>query len=395
MLVGNGLFAAFQWLYLIVIVRWNGAADAGLYALSQAIIYPVFILLNMQLRRLQVIDRSNLIGFGNYFAFALLSGVAATIASFALYSFSSGKGIEATYLFSILCLAKLVDSLSEACYGQLQHHENMRPIAISLIFRNLLAFVVFATLLRLHSPLWLATLAIPACWIAVLIFYDLRKVGYALPGISSLYQLRQTLVQIAKNGLPLGMLIFLNQVFLSAPRLSLEHYSGIRALGEFAPLASLMTLGSIVVGAATSAALPRLARFHSDSLHKDFSVLTIKLLSLATTIGLVAVAASISFDSYIINLLFAGQFSGNPKLLTYLMIASLFWYMAAAAGTALTAQSRLVQQTVVSAVALVLTLLVCVTSIPEYGQTAAAAALIVGAGTKFVMQLVLVMTKNI
>ena len=265
MLLGNSSFAAFQWLYLISIARFAGAESAGAYALCLAFIYPSFALFNLQLARLQITDREKKITFSSYAFFALLSGLIAIAIAFLLFHYVRDPIGTMSAMFLILASAKLVETLSDVCYGALQHDEQMRPVAISMGMRGAFAFAAFFMLLLKDVEIEKCLLMLPICWAAVFVLYDVRKVQW-----NSRFKLGDALtagpiVQILTIGAPLGALFFFNQLYIIVPRISLESMQGLAALGYFAPLASLITLGALCTGAANSAALPRLSKFHADT----------------------------------------------------------------------------------------------------------------------------------
>lgn len=392
MLLGHLIFAAAQWLYLITVSSQRGVEAAGSYALCQAIIYPVFALCNLQLRRLQVTDTEQATPFSSYFSFALLSGGAAFIISNIIFAASGSRSEDASLLFVTLAAAKVIEALSDACYGNLQRNEHMRPIAFSLMLRNVLGYAGFVSLITAGYPIWQVAIAIPAGWVAVFLLHDIRHVPVSLTPTKPFGTLPTDLLAIFRAGLPLGGLIFFNQLFLSTPRIALEHYSGLAALGTFAPLASFITLGGLVVNAANSAALPRLSNMNHAGNRRSFVRLTAKLIAVAATLGFAGVLFVAVFGEHILGLVFDSPPPDANASFILIMIAATFWYMAGASGAALTAIRQFHVQMKISILVFALTGLFSIFAIPEYGVTAAAYALIVGAFIKLSMQVFIVST---
>ena len=386
MLLGNSSFAAFQWAYLLTLARIAGPESAGKYALSLAFIYPIFALFNLQLMRLQITDRKQQISFSSYAGYAFASSVAAVVCSFLVFDLSHNDASRMAPIFLALASAKAIETLSEVCYGALQHDERMRPVAISKGLRGSSAFIAYFVMLLSGQPLENCLVMIPFSWAAVLLLHDLPAVSWKQRFKLGSALRRAPFVAIIATGAPLGALFFFNQLYMILPRLSLEWVDGLVALGYFAPLASLITLGTLCTGAANGAALPRLSRFHADGDGSGFRRLALKLLAFALVIGGFAMALSLAFSDVIVSAIFGAQNSDVEYTLIWVMTAGIFWYLSTAAGTILTARRAFKVQMIIAAVVALTALLASLHLVPHFGATGAAQALLLGALVKFTFQ---------
>jgi O-antigen/teichoic acid export membrane protein len=394
MLCGNGTFAAFQWLYLICTAHIYGPEAAGYYALALAIIYPAFALLNLQLRRLQVTDRESQIPYAAYAFYAAVSGVVAFLAALAIFFAMESPGIELCLIFVALGSAKFVEYMSETCYGHLQYSELMMPIARSLFMRNSCGFALFFGMALFGLPLSYAVFAIPSAWAVVYFLHDLKQVKSVdrWPRLSK--DLSGHLKTIIRTGLPLGGLIFLNQLYITAPRVLLVELSSVTALGYFAPIASLITLGSLFIGSANGAALPRLSRFHANGDIRSFVLLAVKLCLLTVAVGSGAIALAWFAGDLIVAAIFDKPHPDAQKTLLVTMVAGAFWYLGGATGTVLTASRSFGAQLQTSVVLLIVVSGFGIALIPVYGMLGAAYALVAGAATKFLLQLGVIVVRH-
>lgn len=391
MLIGNSAFAACQWLFLIILSKYYGSHAAGAYALSQAFIYPVFAITNMQIARLQATEAENGMPFRPYFLFSFVSSFLGSILAISLFLLTGHRTRETLLVFVILTLAKCLDTLSDACYGDLLRREFMRPIAISLSIRNSLALVCFVSMILIEAPLWLVCITIPMSWLLVFILFDLRLALPKLLKHQSTLLTSSQLMTIVRLGLPLTGVIFLNQLFLSAPRVTLEHFHGLDALGFFAPLASLITLGGLIVNATSSALLPRFSRLYKARNYHDFNRLAIVFLLAVTALGSAIVFLGYKFGMDLNKLLFSESTYENHQVLILISIAAMFWYLSAATGTFLTAARVFKFQLYVSIALIIVTGMTALLLIPSYAAIGASYALIAGSVVKFICQLFIYM----
>lgn len=386
MLVGNSIFAACQWLYLITLSKISGTQSAGEYALCLAFIYPIFAISNMQLRRLQATDQEKKIPFYSYLIFSMLGGTVATIVCYSLFVSFEDRPKELIFTFLVLASAKYIETLSDACYGNMQQRENMRSIAISLIIRNVLALPIFICLIYYGYDVWKACLVIPLTWLFVFTIIDFRNVKPMLNEIPAISRIAENLRTIVIVGLPLTLVIFVNQLYLSTPRITLEHYFGINMLGLFAPIASLITLGSIVANSIGSASLPRLSKHYHTGAIKDYFRLGLRLIALTAAVGGGGIVIALCFPSLINRVLFNSHSAQADSLLCLVMIAGCFWYLSAATGTLLTAARFFRAQLYISLAMLAGAAIMSLQFVPSHGVIGAAGALIVGAAIKFALQ---------
>ncbi|MFT4564134.1 MAG: O-antigen/teichoic acid export membrane protein [Gammaproteobacteria bacterium] len=393
MILGNGTFAGFQWLYLVTVARLCGLEDAGAYALCQSVIYPVFAFCNLNLRQLQVTHRGEHV-FSIYFRFASLSALAATVVSLIAFSLLIDVEVHGLPLFAPLCAASIVAALSDACYGHMQSKENMQSIAVSLILRNSIAFPIFGAMIYSGLPLWHAAFSIPIVWLSVLLVHDIYAVNERPSILLSLRLFDKRHLGIIRYGLPMGGLIFFNQLYLNSPRLVLEHYSGLAAVGQYAPIASLIALGAFVVNAVTNSALPRLVNLHQANNVNGFYNLSLKLLALACAIGMSGLVVGTLFRQELLSAIFGDLHPGSEEILIIVLTASLFWYLSAASGTCLTATRSFSSQFRISIIVFVATIGACLVAIEKFGAIGAACALALGACVKFTIQTILVIRQH-
>ena len=150
--LGNLVYAGTQWGMLTVMAKIGSPEMVGQFSLATAICTPVYMFANLQLRNIQATDARNRYTFDDYFSLRMLSTTLAwfVIVGIALLSEFSGM---TTLVIVFLGVANAVESLSDVFYGQIQQHERMDRIAISMMAKGVVSFVVFGSVVWLTGNL--------------------------------------------------------------------------------------------------------------------------------------------------------------------------------------------------------------------------------------------------
>ena len=87
MMLANGIYALCQWGMLVILAKLGNPEIVGQFALASAIITPVIMITNMQLRSVQATDAKKEYFLSDYVAVRILSTVAAFLVIFLVLYF--------------------------------------------------------------------------------------------------------------------------------------------------------------------------------------------------------------------------------------------------------------------------------------------------------------------
>src|ERR1041384_1211743 len=154
MFVGNAIYACGQFLILILLTKLVRPEMVGQYALGLALVYPVMLFTNLQLRAVMISDGSQHAVFGHYLGLRLLTTSLALAIVFAITQILSYDR-DLTTVVLMVSVAYGVETISDVYYARLQLHDRMAEISKSLIARSLLSVLslVFATYIS-GNVLW-------------------------------------------------------------------------------------------------------------------------------------------------------------------------------------------------------------------------------------------------
>ncbi|NUF35497.1 hypothetical protein HUN19_16045, partial [Acinetobacter oleivorans] len=149
LLSGNILFAFSQWLILIFISHFSDNQAVGAYTYALALVTPVFMLTNLQLRPIVVAEfnlNSNF-NYKSYFALRFYSIFLAILVSF-LLSFLSSSNVWKVVL--LLGCIKALEAISDIIYAYYNAQGKTKLISLSLTIKSLALILVFGSLLYFY-----------------------------------------------------------------------------------------------------------------------------------------------------------------------------------------------------------------------------------------------------
>jgi O-antigen/teichoic acid export membrane protein len=215
----------------------------------------------------------------------------------------------------------------------LQRRERMDLVAYSVTARGILSAAGLGAALWITGSLVWAVVALGAARIGVLLVYD-------MPVASAGESMERTGVRvqagILRTSLPLGAVLMLIALASSLPRFAIEQKLGAGALGAFAAVSSLMTVGSTAVNALGQAATPRLARYCGARNRAAFGRLAWQLVGLALLLGVAGVATAAWLGPWFLGRIYRPAYAAYGGLLVWVMAAGIGAYTAGALGYVVT-----------------------------------------------------------
>jgi O-antigen/teichoic acid export membrane protein len=374
-LVGNLAYATCQWVLVVAFAKLGSVEMVGRFTLAVAVCSPVMLATGLGLRTIQANDVAGERPFGVYFGLRIVTTALAIIAIAALAMASDRAAIGIVLLFA---LAKAAEALGEPFWGQLQQHEQMAPIARSLMLRGTLgAFAVVGLLAATHS-LAVAIAGLAVAWTVVLVMHDLVVARRFEQPIRPRFE-RAPLIALATTAFPLGVVLMTGSYAANAPRYFIVHFHGERELGLFAAIANLMLIGTTLMTALGQAAAPRLARAYLDRDRGELVRLVRTLLAVACGLGVAGIAVAAVAGGPALALLYTREYADHTDVLIVIMLAGLVTNIASVFGVVVTASGDYMRQVWLQAINLVVAVGLAWLLVPSYGALGAAWALFAAA----------------
>ena len=339
LLSGNAIYAASQWVLLIILAKMGTPEMVGQFTLALSIAAPVYMLTNMQLRAIQVADSNENYGFSEYYSLRLLGVVVALIV---ISIFSLGINADVFAVVLIVSVMKGVEAITDIIYGALNAKNRTTDIAWSLMLKGVGSVVVFYVAIKLTSSIVAGVIGLTAIWFLILLLFDFRSIGYSkIIAVEFKWLQMFSLVKVA---FPLGISVMLISLQANLPRFFLEKYFGSAEVGIYSALAYILVIGSVFINSIGQSISPHLAKQWAIGDIDGFKKTTIQAAVIAGALGLVSVIMVIIFGKQFLTLFYGEIYAKWNDALFIVMLSGAFLYMAAVFGYAITAAGALKQQ---------------------------------------------------
>ena len=361
LMTGNLVKSLTQWGLLVLLIKYYTTKEVGIFTYALALASPVFVLTNMQLKSLLVVEPQ---GETNYFRIyhavrCMTSGL--TFIGLMVYSIiSSHLGWIVVGVF----LYKVVESLIDIIYGYYQKNDMMiwmSKFDIAKTVIVLLACLITTIVLR-KIEFTLLSLVITSAFFYGIIYYDVNKLFYKQDSLcwTKIYE-------IVKKAFPLGVSICIASYMTNYPRLAMQHICGPEMLAYFGAYAYLVA-GIFQINIPFHIFLRQ--RLSTSYQHSDIRDFRRKVnLSILFFIGMGAFLAIVFLlgGERIISILYNKEYAVYSDVLIVLIIAETINRISGILSTAVLSFNIYTKQAIISGFSFAVVVLLSGVMISKYG----------------------------
>lgn len=355
---GNFVFAFSQWVILIFFARMTNQENLGQYALALAIVTPIFAVGNLQLRPLYILDVNSeqKYTYTHFYYLRLICSFIALACCLVL-----GLFFNVSILVLLLVgLLKFFESYSDIIYAYYNAHDQTQLISKSLFLKGTLSVLAVAVGLYLfdfYTALILFLIVYLVVWLFIDNLYiqktqEIKKMSLDLG--------------IMKSAIPMGISLGIVTLQSNIPRLFLDQYTSIEAVGIFTVLSYFIIVGSIFINSICQYLSPRLTHAWNHNRAYFKKLLSMALL-VAGGLGLIAIFLSYFMGEFVLKLVYGAEYIAYADAFVLTMVAGFILYLATVLGYTLTAIGFIKQQVYLFSIVLIFSVLVSYLCIPEYG----------------------------
>ena len=355
---GNFVFAFSQWVILIFFARMTNQENLGQYALALAIVTPIFAVGNLQLRPLYILDVNSeqKYTYTHFYYLRLICSFIALACCLVL-----GLFFNVSILVLLLVgLLKFFESYSDIIYAYYNAHDQTQLISKSLFLKGALSVLAVAVGLYLFD-FYTALILFLIVYLVVWLFID----NLYIQKTQEIKKMSLDL-EIMKSAIPMGISLGIVTLQSNIPRLFLDQYASIEAVGIFTVLSYFIIVGSIFINSICQYLSPRLTHAWNHNRAYFKKLLSMALL-VAGGLGLIAIFLSYFMGEFVLKLVYGAEYIAYADAFVLTMVAGFILYLATVLGYTLTAIGFIKQQVYLFSIVLIFSVLVSYLCIPEYG----------------------------
>ena len=379
-LLGNVVLQLCMWGIISSYNKLDTSAAAGLYASGLLIMQPLFHFTDFNLRQIFVTDMSNRWAFRDYLGHRLICSAIGVVFGtlISLFVFPGNMLVIAITFWMGLAIAG--QSLSELYHSFFQKHERFDLIARSLILRGVLSLlgvcaVFYATKSVLYSIVIMAVLRFLTVFV-----YDLpmtRRIKRSQVFSTPIEKLtprfsRETMIAMTWLGLPLAVNMGLLSLVPQIPRFWIERSSGLDALGQYASIAMLMSVGLMILNSLGVAMSQRFAQSYTSGNKREFIRLTAILIGGMFGVGCLGLLIIPVAGGLLLTVAYTSEYAPLSNLFWLITLGATFGFVGNALGYPVTAARIFRIQPVICVVQAIVTMVGCAILVPRYEMFGAA-----------------------
>jgi O-antigen/teichoic acid export membrane protein len=392
-LAGNVVYAISQWGMIVALAKFGNVLMVGQFSLGLAIVTPVLMFSNFDLRVVQATDARRQYRFIDYLCLRGGLTLAAIALIAAIVHFGRYDARTSAVILAV-ALAKSVETLSDIHYGLFQLNDRLDRTGQSMMLRGILSVGALAAGLYFTGNVLWGCLGIAAAWMIVLLAFDVRR-GRGIVAQTEAGRLavpaespqRRRLLMLA---LPLGLVTTLAAVNLHMPRYFVEANLGERQLGIFSAMAYATISLTLVGDSIGSCVVPRLARLYAASRLAEYRARLFYLVSIGSAIGLFGLLLARGLGGWFLTAFYNRTYAVQAPVFTLLMTAAAIHFAASMLNCGITSARCFGIQVPIYAIVAGSTALSCAHWVKSMGLAGAALGVICGAVVRLLLCAVVV-----
>ncbi len=312
--LGNVAYLGALWLMSILVVRFSGYEDAGLFALAMTTSNIYVSLASYSIRLYYASDISHNFSDSQY----ILSRIFTVGSSMLICVLSSlVVGYNAVEMLAIVLfyVYKSAEMASDILFGTLQRYGKLYLSGYSLIVKSILSLLLFSGVLYATKNLLLTLLLMAILSVAILIFVDVRMVKrHAVLSITIHKSDIKPTFRLLVVCFPVFIVGLCYNVIPSLPRLSFERMYSTEELGYYSSIATISVLIATFVNCLVIPLIPKLSEhYHNGQAKKMLKGVMLTILC-TIVLSMAAYAFVVIEGNWLLNLLF------GPEILAYAYI---------------------------------------------------------------------------
>ena len=379
------VYAMMQWLTVISIARLGSAEMLGLYTYSVALISPIIILSQLNMRSFVVTDAISKYECSEYYTTRIIMTIV-VLTCCIIYMVFFNKDLMLLWVLLLVLAFKCIESMSDILNAFQQKSEKMSIVAVSNILRGCLLFASVGFSLYVFDSLVTGLILVSITWFLIFIFFDLfnlkeLKIKLTLD--------KQKSYEIIRECFPLGIIGALVSVGLYVPSYVIESNFGYKEVGIFVSLMYFLQIGRLFMGSIVQAIAPKVSRICVGNTKSSIIKLALMLMFSGVLFSILFIVFMSYLGEHLLLLIYGEEFVQYINVLLLIIYASSVGFMNQFMGILLTSMRSFKKMLLVQLIQVFTVVYVCVMYIPTYGLIAAAYSVIAGSSILFAFNLVI------
>jgi O-antigen/teichoic acid export membrane protein len=327
MIFGNGGYAAFQLLNIVIISKTLGVEALGIFSLGLALSAPIMLFSNFGTRILWITGVNDDMSFRLFRNARIISSLAGLITCLVFLAFYTQVSVYLPTMV-LIAMSKVIENNADIYYADFHKNSHQKLICISLLVRSVFGVAGIVVGCMFFDSLLVAATLYFITWSGAHFLTDYLFAKSAVDMGSNENALsKKQWIWLTKQGAPLAVSMFLVNFNMNIPRIILENQHGLVAIGIFAALYFFVQTGTVVVNSIGQVALPVLSSLFDKGENKKHLIMTMKTFVVIFAFSISGAIFSYFFGEYFLKILFNKEISAHSSLLCIFFLLSPAQYL--------------------------------------------------------------------
>ncbi len=381
--IGSSINSFNSLFFMIAINHINLKSEAGVFTFAYSLICLFFILSTFYNRVYQISNYEKYTP-KDFIDFRILTSIL-TIIIVAIFSFINNYNFFKTGVILLICLFRMIESISDAVYGILQKNNQLYKSGISLTVKGVVGIIAFVITDLLTKSILISLVSLIIVNILLFFIYDIKNAKEYIYGIFNFDNLKK----ILKDTLPIFIYSFLAMYVANSSKYILDYFDTAEAQNIF----GIIFMPSTIIGLCSSyIVVPIITNLNNLFKNKDidkFNKLVRNMMLSLIFIGILACLCGLTIGIPVLNIMYGIDLNAYRLHLVIVLIGATFYTLANVYSQVLVLLNVHKEQTIIYLIMTVVSTIICYVLISIFKLTGAIYAYLVFMAILLIMYLFL------
>lgn len=363
--IGSSINSFNSLFFMIAINHINLKSEAGIFTFAYSLICLFFILSTFYNRVYQISNYEKYTP-KDFIDFRMLTSIL-TIVIVAIFSFINNYNFFKIGVILLICLFRMIESISDAVYGILQKNDQLYKSGISLTIKGVVGIITFVIIDLLTKNILVSLVSLIIVNVLFFFIFDIKNAKEYIYGMFNFDNFKR----ILKDTLPIFIYSFLAMYVANSSKYILDYFDTAEAQNIF----GIIFMPSTIIGLCSSyIVVPIITNLNNLFKNKDidkFSKLVRNMILSLVLIGILACLCGLTIGIPVLNIMYGINLDAYRIHLVIVLIGATFYTLANVYSQVLVLLNVHKEQTLIYLIMTVVSTIICYVLISAYKITGA------------------------
>lgn len=359
-LIGFSINSFNSLFFMIAINHINTKGEAGIFTYAYSLICLFFVLATFY-NRVYQISKSDEFGAKDFIFYRAITALLTILIVF-VFSLINGYSLFKITVIMLICLFRMIESISDAVYGVMQEHKKLYVSGISLTLKGIIGIIAFVIVDLFTKNINLSLISLIIINLLLFYFFDIKYTKKYITGNVDFNNIKHVFI----DSLPIFIYSFLSMYVANICKYMLDYFDTAEVQNIF----GIIFMPSTMIGLCSSyivvPIITSLNDLFKNKKYEEFNKLVSKMMIILTGIGVLACICGFTIGIPVLNILYNMNLNEYTLLLVIILLGATFYTIANVYSQVLVLLHVHKKQTMIYIVMSILSTVICYLLISQY-----------------------------